>query len=96
MKRTMVQYRVKAERLAENEAAVRSVFEALKAAAPAGIRYSSYVKEDGLTFVHLVSREDDAMALTALPAFQSFVAGVRDRCDQPPVNVDLREVGAYP
>lgn len=36
-----------------------------------------------------------ANALTALPAFKAFTAGIQDRCDVLPHRVDLTEIGAY-
>jgi hypothetical protein len=42
---------------------------------------------------------DDALAdhpLTSLPEFQAFVAGIRDRCIEPPVQVDSAVLGRYP
>jgi hypothetical protein len=34
-------------------------------------------------------------ALTALPAFKAFAEGVKDRCETPPVRVELTEIGSY-
>ena len=34
-------------------------------------------------------------ALTALPAFQAFASGVKDRCVEPPRRVTLTKIGAY-
>ncbi|MDQ0572331.1 hypothetical protein QFZ42_004165 [Variovorax paradoxus] len=97
MKR-MVQYKVKADRIAENEGYVRAVYEALREAKPPGLRYATFRLEDGVSFVHLVSHGAESGgsdALTALPAFKAFVAGIRERCDVPPVNVELKEIGSY-
>ena len=91
----MVRYTVKAERVADNERFIRDVFEALHRAAPPGLRYASFRIEGGASFMHLVSYETDSQALTALPAFKAFVAQIRERCIEPPVTVDLQEVGSY-
>jgi len=34
-------------------------------------------------------------ALTSLPAFQAFTAGIKDRCVAPPERSDLTEIGSY-
>ena len=33
--------------------------------------------------------------LTSLPAFKAFSAGVKERCVEPPVRVELTEIGSY-
>ena len=93
----MVSYQLKPERVAENEGLVAAVFEALRQARPAGLRYATFRVGDGVSFVHIVSHEeaDGANALTALPAFKAFTAGIKDRCEVPPHRVDLTEIGSY-
>src|SRR5262249_12900532 len=97
MKRTMIRYKVKADRVAENERYIARVFEQLRQTRPPGLRYASFKLDDGVSFVHIVSHEaDDARnPLTELPAFKDFAAGIKERCTEPPVAVDLNEVGAY-
>ena len=93
----MVSYTLKPDRVAENERLARAVYEALAEARPAGLRYATFRLGDGVSFVHIVAHEEagGANALTALPAFQAFAAGVKDRCVAPPVRVDLNEIGSY-
>ena len=93
----MVSYKLKADRVAENERLAEAVFEALKEARPSGLRYATFRLEDGVSFVHIVSHEeaDGGNALTALPAFKAFAAEVKDRCEEPPVRVELKMIGAY-
>ena len=63
---------------------------------PPGLTYASYRLEDGVSFVHVASMDDpDNNPLRQLAAFQAFTAGVRDRCDAPPVTTVLNEVGRY-
>ena len=97
MKRMMVRYKVKADRAAENERLIAAVFDELKRQQPAGLRYASFKLGDGVSFVHIVSHEaaDGANPLTQLAAFKAFTASVRDRCEEPPVVVELHEIGAY-
>ena len=91
----MVRYTVKPDRVADNEHFIRDVFDALHRAAPPGLRYASFRIDSGESFMHLVAYENDSHALTALPAFQAFVAQIRERCIEPPVTVDLQEIGSY-
>ena len=93
----MVSYKLKADRVAENERLAEAVFEALKETQPSGLRYATFRLEDGVSFVHIVSHEeaDGGNALTALPAFKAFAAEVKDRCEVPPVRVELKMIGAY-
>ena len=93
----MVSYRVKPECADDNARYAAAVYDALKVARPAGLRYATFRLEDGVSFVHIVSHDeaDGSNALTALPAFKAFSAGVRERCETPPVRVELTLVGAY-
>ena len=97
MRRLMIQYRVKPDRVGDNEAAVQCVFDELRRSAPAGFRYGVFKLDDGLTFVHLVSLEtaDARNPLQSLAAFQAFTGTVKDRCDELPVSRPLREVASY-
>ena len=93
----MVSYKLKADRVSENVRLVEAVFEALKQAQPSGLRYATLRLDDGVSFVHIVSHAeaDGSNALTALPAFKAFAAGIKERCDEPPVRVGLKVIGAY-
>lgn len=97
MRQVMVRYRVKPDRVAENEALVRAVYAQLHDVAPAGFHYATFKLEDGVTFVHLATteREDGTTPLSDLPAFAAFQRDVRDRCDEAPVVSEVREVGSY-
>ena len=76
MRQVMVRYKVKPERVAENEALVRAVYEELGRAEPDGIRYATFRLEDGVSFVHLALQTDDGPSpLTELEAFQRFAGG---------------------
>jgi hypothetical protein len=96
-RRRLVRYKLKPECVAENEALVRAVFEALSADPLPGLRYAAFKLDDGLSFVHLVEFASDAVneAFTGRPAFKAFVARVRERCDEPPLNLGLQEIGAH-
>jgi hypothetical protein len=92
----MVRYRVKPEAVAENEALVRAVYEQLEREQPAGFRYATFVLPDGVSFVHVAAVDtDDRGPLPDLEAFRAFQAGIDERCEEPPVVTELREVGSF-
>lgn len=95
--KSMVRYTLKPECVEENERLVRRVYEELRTVAPPGLRYATYRVAGGLGYVHIASTEGDVDhgMLTSLPSFKAFVAGVRERCTEPPVVVELTPIGAY-
>ena len=95
MRRVMVRYTVKPGLAEANEELVRAVYRELHEQTPDGLRYATFRLEDGLGFVHIAEVEGEHNPLTELPAFKAFVAGIGDRCDQPPVTSGLAEVGSY-
>ena len=97
MKQMMVRYKVKAERAAENERYISRVFEQLNQEKPPGLHYATFKLPDGVSFVHLASLDtaDGSNPLNELAAFQAFTAEIRDRCEDPPVAVELQKVGSY-
>ena len=97
MKATVVRYQAKPERADENQKLIEAVFADLEERQPDGFTYKVFRLEDGVSFIHIVSHEeaDGSNALTSLPAFKAFSAGIKDRCEQPPVRVELTEIGSY-
>jgi hypothetical protein len=92
-----VRYTVKEGRGDENQRLIEQVFGELAEHAPAGLRYSAFRLEDGVTFVHVVSHQSAEVRerFRALPAFQRFLAGIKERCEVAPVSTPLSEVGTY-
>ena len=96
LKWVMVRYKVKADRAAENESYISAVFEQLKRETPHGLSYTSFKLPDGVSFMHIAGRDEAAgNPLTQLEAFKNFTADIQDRCDEPPVSVEMHEVGFY-
>jgi hypothetical protein len=93
----MVRYKVKPGEQETNEALIRNVYEELRQTTPAGFHYATFVLDDGVSFVHLASRESagGSSPLPELTAFRAFVENIAERCDEPPVQSPLREVGSY-
>ena len=98
MKRTIVRYRVKPDRVAENEELVRAVYSQLQDKRPDGIAYATYRLADGVTFVH-IARSDlpdgSSRPLTELAAFREFAREIGERCDEPPVVQEATEIGRF-
>jgi hypothetical protein len=96
MRQVMVRYKVKPDRVAENEQLVRAVYDELGHVEPEGLRYATFRLEDGVSFVHLaIQTEDGPTPLAKLDAFQRFQANIRDRCDEPPAVTDVSLIGSY-
>jgi hypothetical protein len=94
MKRTLIRYKTKPDAADRNAGLIEKVFEELKAAKPAGIRYLSLRLDDD-SFVHFVETEDGAIALPSLDAFKAFQSGIRERCIEPPLAGNVTVVGNY-
>jgi hypothetical protein len=94
MKRTLIRYKTKPESADRNAELIAGVFEELKAAKPAGVRYLSLRLDDD-SFVHFVETEADSDAIPKLAAFQAFQSGIRERCVEPPLARGVTIVGNY-
>lgn len=97
MKRVLVTYKVKSDRAAENEGYIKDVFKELEQTGPDGLRYASFKQDDGVSFVHIASieTEDGISPLSESQAFKKFQADIGDRCEVPPVAMNLEELGSY-
>jgi hypothetical protein len=95
VRRVVVRYSVKAERVEEHRALIRGVFEALGEASPAGLDYEVLELADGRSFVHVATISGDDNPLTRLPAFKAFTADIAARCDEQPVSREATLVGGY-
>ena len=97
MPKVVVRYKVKPERVDENQHLIERVFAELAEAAPEGLRYASFRLEDGVSFLHIASIdvEDGSNPLGAIEAFADFTRGIGDRCDEPPAAQEAQLVGSY-
>jgi hypothetical protein len=97
MKVVMVRYKTKPDRAAENAQYVEKVFAELRQSSPAGLRYASFKLDDGVSFVHIaaIDTTDGSNPLTQSAAFKSFLGGIKERCEEQPVAVELSAVGSY-
>jgi hypothetical protein len=98
MNTTTVRYKVRPEAANENEELIRRVFAQLAREQPPGLRYQSFRLDDGVSFVHIASYDETLSAanpLGQLEAFRAFVAGIDQRCMEPPAVVPAAQIGAY-
>ncbi len=95
MRHVMVRYKVKPDQVARNEELVRAVYDELARRQPDGLGYATFRLDDGVTFVHLAQIDADGNPLGDLEAFKHFLAGIGDRCDEPPTTTELSEVGSF-
>jgi hypothetical protein len=95
MHQLMVRYKVKPDRVDENERLVRAVYDELSRGEHDGFEYSTYRLDDGVTFVHVARSEKGRGPLGELEAFKRFTDGLAERCDEPPVGTPIETIGAY-
>ncbi|WP_051371365.1 hypothetical protein [Mesorhizobium loti] len=73
MRITRHRYTVKPEYVAQNRQNLDEFIAALTSAAVPGLSYRIFLEEDGQTFLHLVTSQDDPSAvITGLPSFKKF------------------------
>jgi hypothetical protein len=97
MAQVMVRYRVKPERVEESEELVRAVYDELRRAEPAGLRYATFKLNDGVSFRHLAVTEveSEGSLLSKLQAFREFQQHIEDRTDEGPVVTALDRIGSF-
>jgi quinol monooxygenase YgiN len=97
MERVMVTYKVKPDRVAENEEFVKAVYEELRQINDPDIHYATFRLDDGQTFVHIASfaSAEKQPVLTGTKAFRAFQEKLGERCEVPPNPQKLNEIGSF-
>jgi hypothetical protein len=95
MRHTMVTYTVKPGQEEENAALVRGVFEELTQTRPDGFRYVVFHLPDSRQFIHLYTDEGSTSGVQELASFHAFVAGAKDRHEQPADVIQPKLIGDY-
>ena len=95
MRHTMVTYTVKPGHEEENAALVRAVFEELAETRPAGLRYAVFYLREPRQFIHVYTDEGSTSGVQELASFQAFVAGAKDRHEQPATFTQPELIGDY-
>ncbi len=92
----MVRAKIKEENVADAQAAVDKVIQALEQAQPAGVHYASSTLSDGVTFVALVELESDGShPLRAFPAYAEMVENLKQWYAEPPAVEKMTVTGSY-
>jgi hypothetical protein len=93
---SMIRYKVRPDRAAENESLVKTVYEQLGRERPDDLHYATFKLPDGVSFMHVVFETDQpGRILNEVAAFKAFVAEIESRCEEPPVVTELTLVGSY-
>lgn len=98
MSTRVIRYETKPDQAEENQRLVEDVFGQLAAERPEGVRYATFRLDDGVTFVHIVTYDDDAAdadLLSSLSAFQAFQKDAADRLAEPLHRGGATVVGSY-
>ena len=92
----VIQYRTRPECADENERLIRAVFAELADSKPEGLRYASFRRDDGVSFLHIAVLDDgEVNPLLQSAAFGEFVSDIGSRCAEAPVTTDASVVGSY-
>ena len=93
----MVTYRVKLDRVKENEELIKAVYAELRQINDLDIHYATFRLADEQTFVHIAAfaSMDKQPVLTESKAFKAFQENLQDRCEIPPDPQKLEEVDSY-
>lgn len=92
----IIQYEVKPDQADENARLSAAVYEQLRAERPEGLHYATFRLADGVSFVHIVSYDDDdADVLRPLAAFQAFQKDASERIIVGPERGVVEVVGSY-
>jgi len=94
MKRVVVRYTVKPDKVEENRTLIDQVFRELQSKTPDGVRYMVLQLADD-SFLHVAETDDEAAGLPGLAAFQAFRHGLAERWIEPPQSREAAIVGNY-
>ncbi|HEY3786154.1 MAG TPA: hypothetical protein VGL55_12795 [Steroidobacteraceae bacterium] len=96
MKLTVVRYRMRPETADENQRLIEAVFQELRDRPREGVRYLALrLSDDAFVHFSIADTEDGASPIPRLEAFRSFQSELKQRCSEPPQQVDAMIVGDY-
>lgn len=96
MKAVKVEYTIKPEYVETNKANINKVMDELRTLGDVGVLYSTYVKEDGCSFVHfaIYRNGNEPNIIPTLEAFQAFQKQLKEEgLTGPPQTVNLQMIG---
>ena len=92
----MVRAKIKEDNVADAQAAIGKVIQALDQTRPADVRYAASVLGDGVTFIALVElNPDGSHPLASLPEYAEFVENLREWYAEPPTVERMAVIGSY-
>src|SRR5436190_23545711 len=92
MKAIKVEYTVKQEYVNTNKANIQKVMDGLRALGNVGVLYSTYLKDDGCSFVHFAIYRDsgEPNIITSLETFKAFSKQLKEEgLVTPPQTINL-------
>ncbi len=94
MRAVKVEYTVKPAYVSTNKANIQKVMDELRSLGDVGILYSTYLKEDGCSFVHFSIHRDEENIITSLASFKAFSTQLKAEglVDEVPQAVKLQMV----
>jgi hypothetical protein len=91
MSTSVIRYQTLPEAADENQRLIENVFAELAIKAPAGLRYSSFRLDDGVSFLHVATGD----GLQDVAAFQEFQRNLDERLAEGPTRTQATQVGDY-
>lgn len=97
MKKVIVLYQVKANKVEENEVLIKEVYKQLHQRKIKGFHYITFKMEDNVSFVHIAfsDNEEANTAFSNLQAFKNFQANIKDRCSELPIATLITIIGSH-
>ena len=92
----IVRAKVKPECVADVQAGAKKMFDAIQQAQPEGVRYTSSLLPDGVTFLAQLELQDGVEnPLPQVAAFREFQENLKQWIAEPPIPEQLTVVGSY-
>lgn len=96
MKQVLINYIVKTEKVHENIALIKNVFNQLHAEKPAGVKYTAYKMGENV-FIHIAQFETEEAheEFTRLESFMAFRKDMKARQIERPITNTIEEIGDF-
>lgn len=91
----IMRYQIKPAALDTHLTLLRAVYTELAEQQPKGLTWATYQLDPPHEFLEVVSGPDLPNPLPHLPAFQTYRAGLEDRCETPTQFTEANQVGSY-
>lgn len=97
MKKIIVRYKVKPDKVSENEMLIKDVYKQLHEEKIHGFHYATLKLADNESFIHIALSETEEAndAFSKLSAFRSFQLNIKERCDEFPSVQNMTLIGSY-